>query len=179
MGFDLYGENPKMRKPADKFPVYGKYVDMGFPEKQKVFDKDEAIQSLYYKEMSEYEEANPGFYFRNNCWWWRPLWDYVCGECHDILDDSDHEAGGYNDGKIISKSKAEKIAKRLKELLEDGSVKEYEVSYEADWLDAEEGNKGKKMDDDGYRWSASYPFNEENVREFANFCAESGGFSIC
>ena len=51
MGFDLYGENPKQRKTTDKFPVYGKYVDMDFPEKQKVFDKDEAIQSLLQRDV--------------------------------------------------------------------------------------------------------------------------------
>ena len=179
MGFDLYGENPKMRKPADKFPVYGKYVDMGFPEKQKVFKKDEALQSMYYKEMSEYEEANPGFYFRNNCWWWRPLWNYVCENCQDFLDDDDCEAGGYNDGKIINQRKAGKIAKRLNFMLDEGIVKEHEVMHEAERLAAKENNKGKEIDDEGYMWGASYPFCEDNVREFANFCAESGGFSIC
>ena len=33
---------------------------------------------------------------------------------------------------------------------------------------------GKKDD-----WAKSYPFSEENVRQFANFCANSGGFRIC
>ena len=28
-------------------------------------------------------------------------------------------------------------------------------------------------------WAKSYPFSEDNVREFANFCANSGGFRIC
>ena len=32
-----------------------------------------------------------------------------------------------------------------------------------------------KVDD----WEKSYPFSEDNVREFANFCANSGGFTIC
>jgi RecJ-like exonuclease len=27
-------------------------------------------------------------------------------------------------------------------------------------------------------FAASYPFEEENVKEFAEFCRESGGFSI-
>jgi hypothetical protein len=35
------------------------------------------------------------------------------------------------------------------------------------------GGKGKKRP-----WTCSYPFCEENVREFAEFCMESGGFSI-
>ena len=28
-------------------------------------------------------------------------------------------------------------------------------------------------------WEASYPFSEKNVREFAEFLAECGGFNIC
>jgi len=28
-------------------------------------------------------------------------------------------------------------------------------------------------------WATHYPFTQENVREFAEFLAESGGFSIC
>ena len=32
-----------------------------------------------------------------------------------------------------------------------------------------------KVDD----WEKSYPFSEDNVRQFANFCANSGGFTIC
>jgi hypothetical protein len=29
------------------------------------------------------------------------------------------------------------------------------------------------------KWSASYPFSVENVKEFAEFCRFSGGFKIC
>jgi hypothetical protein len=47
----------------------------------------------------------------------------------------------------------------------------------------------KELDKDAYdRWSAlmfdmqyretSYPFHENNVKEFAEFCKESGGFTI-
>jgi hypothetical protein len=28
-------------------------------------------------------------------------------------------------------------------------------------------------------WDDSYPFNKENVENFAKFCLESGGFEIC
>ena len=28
-------------------------------------------------------------------------------------------------------------------------------------------------------WNASYPFDRENIEDFAKFCLESGGFSIC
>ena len=177
MGFDIYGKNPVIHNT--KYPTFNKYSDMDWKEKDKLFKKDTKLESKYWDESDKRQEDNKGIYFRNNCWWWRPLWNYVCSECDDILDDSDCEAGGWNDGKIIAKEKAKKIAKRLKSLLEDGTVKKFEVSHEAERLEAEQNNKGKKMKDEGYSWSASYPFSEDNVREFANFCAESGGFSIC
>ena len=28
-------------------------------------------------------------------------------------------------------------------------------------------------------WNANYPFDRENIEDFAKFCLESGGFSIC
>ena len=54
-----------------------------------------------------------GEYFRNNVWWWRPLWDYVCQNCDDILSENDMFSGGYNDGRNISGRKAMKIGHRL------------------------------------------------------------------
>ena len=38
------------------------------------------------------------------------------------------------------------------------------------------GCKGTGKKDD---WDKSYPFSENNVRRFANFCLNSGGFEIC
>ena len=38
------------------------------------------------------------------------------------------------------------------------------------------GCKGTGKTDD---WAKSYPFSEDNVWQFANFCANSGGFTIC
>jgi hypothetical protein len=29
------------------------------------------------------------------------------------------------------------------------------------------------------QWEASYPFDVDNVKEFAEFCKESDGFEIC
>ena len=179
MGFDLYGENPKQRANIDKFPTYSKYVDMNFSEKLEKFEKDEKLQTKYYNEMSEYEEANPGNYFRNNCWWWRPLWSYVCDVCDHILDEEDMEHGSYNDGHVITEDKAIAIADVLDKLLDAGDVDKHMVEYEAARAQAEVNNEGKKCSEDGYDWSASYPFDRQNIEEFSVFCRESGGFSIC
>ena len=86
MGMDVYGKNPKQNKLISEFQVYHKYTQMekqddgdnmdGFKQKWKELDADEKLREQYWKESTDYEEANPGHYFRNNCWWWRPLWNY-------------------------------------------------------------------------------------------------------
>lgn len=75
--------------------------------------------------MDVYGEApkNPkGEYFRNNCWYWRPLWDFIWEECSDIITERDYQAGHYNGGHVIAAAKAERIALRLR-----GSMLEREI----------------------------------------------------
>lgn len=54
-----------------------------------------------------------GEYFRNNVWWWRPLWNYVYLHCGKIITEKEFNGGHYNDGQFISDKKAEKIANKL------------------------------------------------------------------
>ena len=68
-----------------------------------------------------------------------------------------------NDGLEIDEDRAKKIAEHLDYALRSGEVKDYEEQYKHMSKDAE----------------YNYPFSEENVREFAIFCHESGGFQIC
>ena len=184
MGFDLHGMNPNLVRPAPKLPP--------MPERTK---KD-------WKKYHEWEDENCGTYFRNNVWSWMPLWKFVSNSCGDILTEKDIERGNWNDGHKISKTKAGKIAKKLYSMIEDGSVKEYEDGYKKTLASLEQvdcdicdatgkrqeppktgagefecnGCDGTGKKDD---WAKSYPFSEDNVREFANFCANSGGFTIC
>jgi len=149
MGFDLSGMNPNLTRQEPELPP--------FPERT---DKD-------WEKYHDWQEENCGTYFRNNVWWWRPLWNFVSSVCEDILTEKDIESGSYNDGHKISKTKAGKMAKRLYGLIEDNTAKKYEALYKEE-LDSLE------QDD----WDKSYPFSEDNVRKFANFCANSGGFQI-
>ena len=168
MGFDLHGMNPKMNMKPEELTVYYKYNRMDFNEKWEALDADKKLSKQYWNEREKYEEANPGIYFRNNVWWWRPLWRYVCEQFPDILGERDEEGGSYNDGHAISETKAMKIGVGLTAKLENGEVEEYAKSFE---------QEREKLDDDD--WDKSYPFNVENVEAFAKFCLESGGFEIC
>ena len=161
--------------------------------------------------MIFYQDEIVGDYFRNNVWFWRPLWEFVCNSCDDFLTPADIEKGFYNDDRKISKTKSLKIARRLSKLIADGTVDTFERECTLTIAKAEVDNKEvrKEMDrisdeckkkhgiflvpaefpepyktqwDDAFakeNWSPSYPFYADNVKYFAEFCLQSGGFSIC
>lgn len=139
-----------------------------------------------------------GEYFRNNVWYWRPLWDYVAEVCPDILTGNDITNGTYNNGHKISHAKADKIALRLTKLLASGEVLEKEREYKAEleklpMVECELCHGTGLRDDEVIRgkcngcsglgkrkdWATLYPFESSNVQEFMEFCRESGGFEIC
>ena len=162
MGMDVYGLKPKENTEVPK-------VIKNIPEGKDWFDSFSKLskeeRDIYYKAKEKHYEDNPGVYFRNNVWYWRPLWDYVCQHV-DSLTKKDHSNGHSNSGHKISEEKAITIAGVLYALLEDGTVKEAEEMH----------NKVEAKTDKDV---PTYPFSEENVREFAIFCEESGGFEIC
>jgi len=165
MGFDLHGMNPDANEPQ---PIWSK----GDPF---IADGDATIVNPQIKEEYddfckskwEWQEANDGAYFRNNVWWWRPLWNFVCSICDDILTEKDMEKGGWNDGHKISKTKSKKIASRIRSHIKDGQVKDYESYYT---------KKIAQLDDKD--WNKHYPFSIDNVKQFERFCEHSGGFEI-
>ena len=130
MGFDLSGVNPKMNMEMKEFPVYNKYNNMDWSDKMKALDNDEKLSKQYWKEYDEYQDANPGVYFRNNVWWWRPLWQFVCERFDDVLTEQDMERGCYNDGHEITADKAMQIGIDLTCMLEDGRIEAYADRYE-------------------------------------------------
>lgn len=139
-----------------------------------------------------------GEYFWNSNWRWSPLWKYVYETCKDILIEEDFQNGRFNDQHFIDSDKATRIAVRLEHLLNQCEVKKY-AKERQDVLDnlldevcdfchgtGERNNvaplekcnsckgKGKVRP-----WICYYPFNEENVKDFVEFCKNSGGFNIC
>ena len=149
------------------------------------------------KPINDSEEAG---YFRNNVWWWRPLWNYIYEE--KLINDEQYEQGGYNNGFIINKLQAQRMGIKLKHLVSQGKVKEYAEEYKKECDDLPDEpcphceTTGKREWEEGGKkvlktcnachgkgskrpWATCYPFSIDNVEEFANFCIASGGFSIC
>ncbi len=143
-------------------------------------------------------KSKKGEYFRNNVWWWRPLWGYVSEiACKEILTEKQKSSGHFNDGCLISEVQALAIAKRLRHLLECGAVRRQELDYRKSVNEMPDVEcsicKGQGERNDAFvkgicnackgkgtvrPFETSYPFEESNVREFAEFCQTSGGFEI-
>lgn len=135
-----------------------------------------------------------GIYFRNNLYWWPPLWVYICHYCDDILTPGQAGEGHWNDGVEIQAWQAELIAERLQRLLASGEPRELEKEWKEAYdlvpniecpvckgagLTEEElvchccnGEGLVKAEHD------LSPFAESNVKAFADFCKDSGGFRI-
>lgn len=141
-----------------------------------------------------------GTYFRNNIWWWHPLWSFCEQVASDLIPRTNdgHSNGGWG----LGEKKSQALAARLEGLLEDGSVARYARSRtEALAAMPDEPcptcagtGRRKPVPDTGAGslhcngcggkgtarpWAANHPFDEENVREFAAFLRDCGGFKIC
>ena len=127
MGFDLHGMNPQANTPKPTWDKGDPFIadgDATIVNPQLKEEYDDFIKSKW-----EWQEANDGAYFRNNVWFWRPLWNFVTGCCGDILSEKDIEQGYYNDGHKIGKLKAKRVAGRLRKMLEGGHVELVEAKY--------------------------------------------------
>jgi len=184
MGMDVYGENPKIIGEQPEMPNFDKITE---EEKQQYFDA-----------VAKFETDNPGYYFRNNVWWWRPLWDYVCQTCDEFLSQEDKDAGHSNSGYLYDEELADKIANRLKVDLMTGATKSYETNYRRTLSELEQVEcvhcEGTGQRDDKYvkgecngcsgtgkhnDYRTSYPFDVDNVVDFQKFVQASGGFRVC
>ena len=198
MGFDIYGLNPKLK---------GKRPKIDWDKKPTKAEADQ-----YFKDVEKFEEENPGYYFRNNVWWWRPLADFVLWLADKELGDKDREGWHSNGGHRVDEKTATIIAELLEASIDEGIAQRMEEENKRKMSKAQAHNKeiekkhkelrkiverhtGKKdLVPNDYpepfnsQWNdiqkltnyeAHYPFSVENVKSFAKFCRESGGFEIC
>jgi hypothetical protein len=67
--------------------------------------------------------SEKGEYFRNNVWWWRPLWDF----CEEVAPElTEGVSGHYNDGDGLDEEGAKALANILTISLAEGVVDTYE-----------------------------------------------------
>ena len=130
MGMDVYGVNPTIHIGTKK------------PERPKDFDKaSRKVIDKYFKEETEYENKNAGVYFRNNCWWWRPLADFMIAHCEWLTQEQQQHLHD-NSGFEFSHHEAGTIADTLQKMVDAGTAKAREELNRREMAVAEEWNKG-------------------------------------
>jgi hypothetical protein len=196
MGFDLFGLNPKLKSEK---PATVDYRNSTEEERAEFFEKMEKFE----KENKGY------YFRNNVWWWRplaNYIIDHT--GCVD-RDDEDkwHENGGHEVDEETAKMIAQQLKHLVSTGHTETFAKEHMEEYEKATLHNEAVEKKmqefqEQMDKkygrdiapanynaDDYKiwnsiysmknWKASYPFNVDNVKEFAEFAEESGGFSIC
>jgi len=166
MGMDVHGLNPKINKEITDFPTLMMIKSLEKKEewdKRRDFLKSDDIQDKYWAEDEEYNKANKGIYFRNNCWWWRPLWDFCYNVAPELISRELWGDGHSNGGAGLNGEDAKLLGEKLLKATSNGLAEEFKKYHEE--LEKDEEYK--------------YPFDAENVVDFAEFCIESGGFEIC
>jgi len=146
-----------------------------------------------------------GEYFRNNVWFWHPLWDY-CQQMYPKIT-SKCVDGHTNSGDGLNASDAKRLANLIKKDLENGKAEKWKDDY-CSYLDSlqkepcnicsstgvqkvkikqdssdvelEQERKCFSCDGEGVRdnWAKNYPFTIENLREWQEFLENCGGFNI-
>lgn len=142
-----------------------------------------------------------GRYFRNNVWWWHPLWDFCCDIDPSLVDKVPHAHSNDGDGlkdyeecielskKIdisISNGYAEfYIEQRNIELKNkpdveceicEGTGQRPDGLFGVDWkIEGCNGCNGK-----GYKkdFLTNYHLDLDNLKEFSEFLKSCGGFQI-
>jgi len=128
MGFDVYGLKPHNPKKIVK------------PEIDWSTKPTDEEKEKFYADLENYENNVPGHYFRNNVWWWRPLWNYI-NDNTDCLTDKQLDEGSSNSGATISEEQSIKLALQLHKLIDDGDVKKHEEEHMLMYNLAQEHNE--------------------------------------
>ena len=160
MGMDVYGLNPKLKSEKPE-------IDWS--------SADELAREQYFEALGKFESDNPGYYFRNNVWWWRPLWDYVTTVCDSVMTDYQKERGEYNEGYEYDAELTAKMVELLDADIANNGHHQYEKQHLADQAEAKKQEESGEIDK---AWVCSYPFDPANVEEFVNFLRNSGGFTV-
>lgn len=126
-------------------------------------------------------------YFLNTGRWWRPLSDFLFDKCRNLFRPGEIESWYLIEGHTVEERTAHRIADRLERLLEDGTVKRFEIELMISYPPFQCGYcNGKGVYPNGRECIACHGegmagqlcFSEENVRAFAKFCRNSGGFNV-
>ena len=184
---DIYGLDPKLteEKPEINFQ-----------------DSTEEERHEYWKKLDEWEEANPGYYFRANVWSWRPINKIINKVNVDYNLDLDTEGFGSNSGNgLKNQADCDLLANAIENYVENNeNLLNSQVMYVnmGMWVADDNTFTIKSSEED--KLNRDYPIGSilyssiitdqgklvrpawstslEHIREFINFLRHCGGFEI-
>jgi len=75
-------------------------------------------------------KTEKGKYFRNNVWWWHPLWSYCCHTCPELANKV--ESGHDNSGDGLNAVDSRRLGFIIQESVASGAAQEYVIEYDKD-----------------------------------------------
>lgn len=113
-----------------------------------------------------------GKYFNRSWWGWRRLWAYSYWTCMDFMSEKQYVYGQYNDGLGLDDIESSMMAERLMlhYVNQDSDTVKTDLKKFNAWFVCEiESCDGK---------SENYQMSWEDVKEFATFLKNCGGFMV-
>jgi len=120
------------------------------------------------------KNSKNGYHFRNINSYWVELIYYIGSYTYALSAEDYKNLVNNNEDYIISKKKSLMLAKELQKLIISGQTKKYQMTLKLiKGMGLFKTKSGYKMNHQIFR-----PFDVENVKLFAIFCKNSGGFRI-
>ena len=200
MGFDLYGINPKIKEGSIK-PKRPDWTNCTEEEKEEYFKELEKFESenkgyyfrnnvWWWRPLAEYvleqtkvitsKKKIQGFSYNDGVAISATEAEQIAKQLYFLLQSGHTEkyAKQYADERAIAENHNALVDKKLAEL----AIEVEKATGKKDLAPAKYPEKFQKKWDEIYNERmlvANYPFSVENVKEFADFCKDSGGFTIC
>ena len=199
MGFDLYGMNPYNPKKAVK-PKLDWDKPTTEEERKEHFKKlDEYEKEVvgdyfrsnvwWWRPLASYVINYTGCVDENDAEMWstndgHEVDHETAQQIHNqlqVLIESGHTQkfqDDYEKERKIAEEHNDKVEKELKKFCDSVEKKLGKTNLAPNDFPKADKEKWDKIYNKR-KWSASYPFSVEHVKEFAEFCRFSGGFKIC
>jgi hypothetical protein len=199
MGFDLYGMNPHNPKKAIKPKLDWDKPTTEAQRKEHFKKLDEYEKEVvgdyfrsnvwWWRPLASYVINYTGCVDENDAEMWstndgHEVDHETAQQIHNqlqVLIESGHTQkfqDDYEKERKIAEEHNDKVEKELKKFCDSVEKKLGKTNLAPNDFPKADKEKWDKIYNKR-KWSASYPFSVENVKEFAEFCRFSGGFKIC
>jgi len=200
MGFDLYGINPKIKEGTVK-PERPDWNNCSEAERDEYFEelsKFESENKGYYfrnnvwwwRPLASYvlehtkvitsKKKIDGFGYNDGVAISAKEAEQIAKQLYYLLETGHTKeyAKQHEEKRAIAENHNALVKKKLDEL----ALEAERITGKKDVAPSEYPKDLSKKWDEIYQekeWIENYPFSVENVKEFADFCKDSGGFTIC